>query len=292
MKSPGSIFRVGSIDLAVRQSGEGTPLIWGHSLMGSMWTEDVADLIDWGALAATARVVRYDARGHGESGGTTDARDYRWETMARDMLALAESAAVQSGAGRYVLGGISMGAATALAAAVQQPERVAGLILVLPPTAWDTRPRQAAIYRRMSLLSGLLGAAPYRLLDWLPKPVSDNPFSRLAMATVKGLAKADPRYMKATLKGAALSDMPPRSALAQLAVPTLILAWEDDKAHPVSTARALAETLPDVYGLSITTPQEQPDWTHQMSNFLESLGAKKPRRKKAKRSRTRRPATA
>ncbi len=284
MKSPGSRIRIGRIDLAVRQSGEGTPLVWGHSLMGSMWTEDIADLIDWDALSGLARIVRYDARGHGESSGTTDARDYRWETMAQDMLSLAESVATASGAGKYVLGGISMGAATALEAAVQRPDRVAGLILVLPPTAWDTRPRQAAIYRRMAMISGLLGAAPYRLLDWLPKPVSDNAFSRLALATIKGLAKANPRFMQATLKGAAMPDMPPKSKLGKLRVPTLILAWEDDKAHPVSTARALAETLPDIYKLSISGSGEQPDWTGQIVAFMASLGAPKPRRTKPKAS--------
>ena len=56
----------------------------------------------------------------------------------------AEENADEQGHARYVLGGVSMGAATALAAAVQQPGRVAGLILALPPTAWDSRPRQAS----------------------------------------------------------------------------------------------------------------------------------------------------
>jgi pimeloyl-ACP methyl ester carboxylesterase len=39
-----------------------------------------------------------------------------------------------------------MGAAVALHAAAQAPERVAGLVLVLPPTAYDTRAAQAADY--------------------------------------------------------------------------------------------------------------------------------------------------
>lgn len=287
MEAHSSVKRIGHLDLAVRQRGEGMPLVWGHSLMGSVWTEDMAGLIDWDAVAHHAEVVRYDARGHGKSAGTTEPRDYRWETLARDMLAIAESVATAGGADRYVLGGISMGAATALEAAVQQPERVAGLILTLPPTAWDTRPRQAAIYQRMSWISGLLGTAPYRLLDWLPKPSSDNSFSRLALATVKGLARANSRYMQATLKGAALSDLPPRSVLETLEVPTLILAWEGDKAHPVSTAEALAESLPDVHGLYITNPYDPPDWTQQMVEFMAAVNASQSHRKKATRSRRR-----
>jgi pimeloyl-ACP methyl ester carboxylesterase len=280
MKAPTTVKRIGNLGLAVRQAGQGMPLVWGHSLMGSMVSEDIAGLIDWEEVARHVAVTRYDARGHGQSEGTTDPRDYRWEIIAGDMLALAESAADDRGAGGYVLGGISMGAATALEAAVQAPERTAGLILTLPPTAWETRPRQAAIYRRMSWVSGALGSAPYKLLDWLPKPVSDNSFSRLALATVKGLARADSRYMQATLKGAALSDLPPRSVLETLDVPTLIMAWEGDKAHPVATAEALAESLPNTHDLIITHPQDPPDWTHHIVEFMASLSTSKARRKK------------
>jgi pimeloyl-ACP methyl ester carboxylesterase len=140
--------RFGDIELAVRQHGEGMPLVWGHSLMGSMRVDDLAALFDWEQLEQHAQVVRYDARGHGNSDGSYDPEDYRWEEMAGDMLAIADSVASTFAAGRCVLAGVSMGAATALEAATQQPDKVAGMILVLPPTAWDTRPRQAAIYRR------------------------------------------------------------------------------------------------------------------------------------------------
>lgn len=284
MNKPGYMQQFDDVELAVRQVGEGMPLVWGHSLMGSMRVDDLAGLFDWDALALHTRLVRYDARGHGCSGGSYDPQDYRWPHLARDMLALGEDSARASGCDRYILGGVSMGAATALEAAAQQPERVAGLILVLPPTAWETRPRQSAIYRRLSWVSGLLGAAPYRLLDWLPIPVRDDGRSRLALYTAKGLARANPLHVQAALRGAALSDMPDRSRLEKLQVPTLILAWEDDMAHPVSTAQALAETLPDVRGLDVVSPREQPDWTRLVSEFVGELGVvkRKPRRKRAR----------
>ena len=103
--------------------------------MGSMWVEDMAGLIDWNELARHAELIRFDARGHGNSSGSYHPRDYRWERMAEDMLAIAESVADEQGHARYALGGVSMGAATALAAAVQQPGRVAGLILACVTTA-------------------------------------------------------------------------------------------------------------------------------------------------------------
>lgn len=285
MNYPGDLQQFGDVELAVRQDGQGIPLVWGHSLMGSMRVDDLAGLFDWEALARYSRLVRYDARGHGKSGGSHDARDYRWPELAADMLAVAEAAAADSNCDRFILGGVSMGAATTLQAAVQQPERVAGIILVLPPTAWDTRPRQAAIYRRMARVSRLLGAAPFRLLDWLPIPVRDDGRSRLALYTAKGLARANPRHVQAALRGAALSDMPDQTELEQLQVPTLILAWEDDMAHPVSTAEALAETLPDVRGLDIISPHDQPDWTRLVCEFVQELG---PGKRVKGRKRTRR----
>jgi pimeloyl-ACP methyl ester carboxylesterase len=286
VKSSSNLQRYGSVELAVRRAGEGMPLVWGHGLMGSMWVEDMAGLIDWNELARHAELVRFDAWGHGSSSGSYHPRDYRWERMAEDMLAIAESVADEQGHARYVLGGVSMGAATALAAAVQQPGRVAGLILALPPTAWDSRPRQAAIYRRMAWLSGVLGAAPYRLLDWLPKPVRDDGLSRLAMATIKGLARANPRYVQAALRGAALSDMPDPSTLKALKMPTLILAWEGDTAHPMATAEALADCMPDVRALRVISREKPCEWSDSISAFMDDVGAPNKRRKKVSKRRS------
>ena len=181
----------------------------------------------------------------------------------------------------YVLARISFPGKVFISALTSLP-------LVLPPTAWDTRPRQAAIYRRMSWISGLFGAGPYRMLDWLPIPVRDDGRSRLALYTAKGLARANPLHVQAALRGAALSDMPDRAKLAKLKVPTLILAWENDMAHPVSTAEALAESLPDVRKLDVISPHDQPDWTRLVCEFLQELGsaAQKPKKKVRSRRRT------
>lgn len=285
MKNHSYLQRFGEVELAVRRQGKGIPFVWGHSLMGSMRVEDQAALWDWGDIERFAEVVRYDARGHGNSDGSYDPDDYCWDKMAGDMLAIAGSAAAANGAGRFLLGGISMGAATALEAAVQQPQQVAGLVLVLPPTAWETRPRQSAIYKRMSWVSGLLGAAPYRLLDLLPIPMRDDGRNQLAMHTMKGLARANPLHVQAALGGAARSDMANRDDLEQLQIPTLILAWEDDSAHPVSTATELAERLPDVRELVVCHPGDITQWQSSMLQFIkdiskESSSHRAPTRKK------------
>ena len=285
MKNRSYLQRFGAVELAVRRQGEGIPFVWGHSLMGSMRVEDRAGLWDWGAVERHAEVVRYDARGHGNSDGSYEPKDYCWDRLAADMLAVGTSVAGASGFARCILGGISMGAATALQAAVQQPEQVAGLVLVLPPTAWETRPRQSAIYRRLAWVSGLFGAAPYRLLDLLPIPVREDGRSQLALHTAKGLAQANPLHVQAALGGAARSDMPDKALLRQLQVPALILAWEDDAAHPVSTATELADTLLDVRGLVICHPDDISEWEPALADFVRQIAAtqavtRRPARKK------------
>jgi pimeloyl-ACP methyl ester carboxylesterase len=274
MKKHSYLQRFGNVELAVRSRGKGIPFVWGHSLMGSMLVEDRAALWDWGSIERYAEVVRYDARGHGNSDGSYNLEDYCWDHMAADMLAVADSFANSSRARRCLLGGISMGAATALQAAILQPEKVAGLVLVLPPTAWETRPRQSAVYRRMAWVSGLFGAAPYRLLDLLPIPMREDGRNQLALHTMKGLAKANPLHVQAALGGAAQSDMPDLDLLRQLQIPTLILAWEDDTAHPVSTAVELSNTLPDVRGLVVCHPGDIGDWQPALLKFVKQVAVK------------------
>ena len=67
-------------------------------------------LLDWNRMRSVARVVRYDARGHGESESTPDPDTYHWRELALDQLALADVLGIE----RYIAAGASMGCATAL----------------------------------------------------------------------------------------------------------------------------------------------------------------------------------
>jgi len=115
----------------------------------------------------------------------------------------------------------------------------------------------------------------------LPVPARRDGRSRLALSTAKGLAHANPRHVQAALRGAALSDMPERSLLAKLDVPTLILAWEDDMAHPVSTALELSETLPVLDSLVISDPADIGDWMPALRKFLKRVIASRKRKANA-----------
>ena len=270
MKASSYLQPFDGVELAVRQRGSGMPVVWGHALLGSIRVDDQADIWQWDEIEKHARLVRYDARGHGNSDGSYDASDYRWSNLAGDMLSVARS--VSAGSERYVLGGASMGCCTALEAALQAPDRVAGLVLVLPPTAWRTRRNQAGIYRRQAWVSGALGTTPYRLLRFLPAEAQmEDARRRLSLTTVRELATANPLYVQAALKGAARSDLPDTDTLRKLDMPTIIFSWEGDRTHPVSTAKILADTLPNVHSMIISESENTGDWTNKLCSFLDQL---------------------
>jgi 3-oxoadipate enol-lactonase len=231
---------VRGVRLAVDVRGSGPKLVWGHGLTSSRRREDeLGGLFGWSGLAddGTATVVRYDARGHGESGATPDPDDYRWPSLALDQWALVDAL----GLPRPVLGGASMGAATALHAALLRPDEVAGLLLVIPPTAWATRRGQAELYEAGAALVESSGVGAFvEAAAAAPVPA---PFRDLPEAPRPGPDVAED-VLPTVLRGAAASDLPAPDALRSLDVPAVVLAWAGDPGHPAATAEVLADVLP------------------------------------------------
>ena len=101
--------KIRGVDLAVTDLGTGPAFFWGHGFASC--TANEADMmLGWDRLAAHHRVIRWDARGHGQSSGTNDPADYEWENLGRDVIALADALGIES----FAIGGASMGAATVL----------------------------------------------------------------------------------------------------------------------------------------------------------------------------------
>ena len=248
--------------------GRGVPFVWGHALQCSMRADEASGVFDWSGLAPAARVIRYDARAHGESCSEQDPRGCAWESLARDMWRVADDC----GAARPVLGGASMGCATAVWAAMQHPRRVAGLVLIIPPTAWELRPRQVRSYLMMARLVRIAGRLPFRAASAiLGERVSGSPLQAIAREVIRGLATRDPRNVEAAFRGAALSDLPPIEHCARLRMPTLILAWRNDPAHPVSVATRLAEAMPNARLEVAEDDIEVRRWPESVKNFISSV---------------------
>lgn len=198
------------------------------------------------------RVLRYDARGHGNSTGSTEPSSYTWPHLADDLLALLEHVAEP---GEQVHGvGPSMGSATLLHAALLDPTRFASLTLVTPPTAWETRVAQRATYLVNADLverEGIDAFVELGLTSPIVPAMADAPRTKPAVAEA---------LLPALLRGAALSDLPSPRELAAIDAATLLLAWTDDPTHPVSTATILADTLPDTRLVVARTPYGVMAW--------------------------------
>jgi pimeloyl-ACP methyl ester carboxylesterase len=254
------------VEIAIRDDGDGLPFFWGHGLVSSMEEEDRFIVMDFARLARRHRVIRWDARGHGLSGGKVVPEDYRWDNLGRDLIALAD----EIGVDRFVAGGVSMGAATALHAAIQAPRRVVGLVAMLPPTAYNTRDEQADLYRAGAVLIERLGLEPYlEQLRNLPPPKILADFGE----RFTPVPRVSGELMPSVLRGAATSDLPPENAVRAISSPALLLPWVGDDGHPMSTAERLLELLPDVQIHVAHHLRDVATWTDRIDAFLTPLAA-------------------
>jgi pimeloyl-ACP methyl ester carboxylesterase len=99
-------------------SGPAVVLAHGFLMDQSMFDPQVA------TLAPEVRVVRWDARGHGQTGW--DGEPFTYWDLASDAIALLDHLGLE----RAILGGMSQGGFVALRAALTRPERVKGLVLI------------------------------------------------------------------------------------------------------------------------------------------------------------------
>ena len=253
--------------IATRLSGEGPALVWGHGLMSSMTHEDACAVFDWGRLSTCMQLLRYDAKGHGDSEVSENSDDFLWQRLAQDLL----EAAADKGIERFTAGGRSMGCGTALFAGLQAPERVKKLVLVNPPTAGKMRASRMEVYNRMAQLIKKRGvdslvqmvkafpSTPSWLLEEKPE------LTELQAASLQKFAGND---LIAILQGTIKSDFPDMDVLTSLDIPTLILAWTDDPIHPLESARRLDDLLPESKLIIASTWTEVKAWTQHVIDFV------------------------
>jgi 3-oxoadipate enol-lactonase len=251
---------VRGVRIAYDDIGTGPLIVRLHGLTGSRVADDVTGAFDADHLArAGHRVVRYDARGHGRSGGEKVESDYAWPNLADDLLALLGVL----GADRPVSGvGASMGTATLLHAVTRAPDRFDRLVLTCPPTAWVSRAAQAGVYRAGALFVERNGKEAFvRGMRAQPRPpvLAEVPESPIDI---------DEALLPIVMRGAASSDLPAPDAIAGIRAPTLILAWDGDPGHPVDTAERLHDLIPGSTLHVARTPEEVKTWGDRTAGFL------------------------
>ena len=111
--------------LAVDDAGEGRPVVLLHGLTA---TRRYVVMGSKSLQKSGHRVVAYDARGHGESEPAPAPDAYGYECLAADLIDVLDSLGLE----RAVLAGASMGAHTAIRLTLEEPDLVAGLVLITP----------------------------------------------------------------------------------------------------------------------------------------------------------------
>lgn len=256
-------------ELDADRSGRGPTLVWGHGLTSSRAGEDAFPLVDWALVREGADVLRYDARGHGESAFTDDPDDYAWSALAHDQLELCDALDIN----RAIGGGASMGAATALHVATTAPARVRALVLMIPPTAWETRAAQAGVYGQMADVIDAAGVEPLIVASADVAPpdpfLADGGWKERRAETLRS---ADPVRLAGVFRGATGADLPDRDAVAAIECPTLILAWSGDPGHPVSSAEQLHDLIDGSSMHVASTLAQLETWTDRMIDFIAEVG--------------------
>jgi pimeloyl-ACP methyl ester carboxylesterase len=223
----------GGLRLRAVEVGAGVPLIWSHGLLSS---KEVS-LQTLGA-AHGYRVVAFDQRGHGESCPLSAPEDARLACFASDLLLIADAFEISRG----IYCGESMGAATALRYAIDNPNRVKALLIDRPAfgsAGYETGIDWAAEADRLDALG---------IDRWMEDSLQDLPIgtrARINERYQRHWQTHEPTSIATIFRALPDWHLPEPASLAKLDVPVVVRAWEGDPIHPLALAEELVSTLPE-----------------------------------------------
>lgn len=234
---------MGEVELAVEEAGEGPVIVLVHGLTATRrYVVHGSRLLE----RSRHRVLAYDARGHGDSSPAPDARSYEYADLVGDL----ENVLEERGIERAVLVGASMGAATALALAVERPDRVEALVQVTPAHLGLPQEDPRALARWDALADALERDGVEGFMRAYGDPPVADRFKGLILQAIRQRIE---RHRHPEAVAAALRVVPRSrafdgpAALEEVDAPTLVVASRDelDPEHPLTVAEAYVERIPD-----------------------------------------------
>lgn len=249
--------KVNGIDLNFELSGSATgPAVVLHHPLAtnlSSWDELTA------ALNSRYRVLRLDARGHGQSDAPKGA--YTFETLARDVVDLMTSCGIEKAS--FV--GLSMGGMVGQYLGLLHPDRFHNLCLVstssrIPAEAksiWEQRIANAPA-------QGMAAQVEAALQRWVsPRALKDDP-ALVKRLTAMIVATPVDGYVGWCH---AISGLDVTDRLGAIKSPTRVIVGELDPATPVAASQAIHAAIPGsdlvvVPGVSHMLHNEEPELFH------------------------------
>lgn len=208
------------------------------------------------SLAGRFRVIRMDARGHGESAPTPPDAPLSIADLGRDVLAVLDSLGVE----QVDLAGISLGGMTAMWLAAHHPHRVRRLVLVCT-SAHPGRPDSWRERADTVRADGMAAVADAVVARWLTadRRARDPELT----AYLRGLLVSTDAETYAQCCEV-LAELDLRADLAQIVAPTLVIAGDQDEALPPAHSDQIAALIPAAVRVDISPAAhipavEQPD---------------------------------
>jgi pimeloyl-ACP methyl ester carboxylesterase len=261
------IFKRDGVIFRGRDTGQGPGLLFQHGLTG-----DEAQVADVAPVQGFRRLT-LECRAHGTSTAGSS-KTFSIPQFADDVLAFADSRGVE----KFVVGGISMGAAIALRIAVVAPQRVQALVLARPAWTWQAAPDNMQVFQEIA--------------DFAEKADPEG-FSK--SATAKHFKKHAPDNLASFLKIFDRADLPTTAELLRhisasgpdvtkaqvkaIKVATLVLANKADLVHPMAHAETLATTIPHAIFIELAPKATQRElhlnqFRQALNDFLQQQGNK------------------
>lgn len=209
---------------------EGAPWLVLSNSLGTtldMWAPQMPALLQY------FRVLRYDTRGHGQSG--IPVGPYAIDQLGNDVIALMDAL----GIARAHFCGLSMGGMTGIWLGIHQPSRFDRLVLcntsarIGPPELWNAR-----IAKVNS--EGMASIVPAVIERWFT-PAFQQRAPQQVEQVRRMLLNTDPAGYTANC--AAVRDMDLRDGVATIRAPALVIAGKHDKATPPEDGKLVAERI-------------------------------------------------
>ena len=204
-------------------AGDGVPVVLLHPGVGDsrVWDPVMPE------LSARHRVVRYDVRGYGRSAAPT--AEF---SLLEDLVVVLD----QLGLERALVVGCSMGGGTAIGLALEQPERVLGLLLLcpgLPGFPWPEEPELDAEADALRATRDVDGMVRLGLRLWAAAGDDDAAVAQLRAAVPAWFDQSE--YLK--------PDPPVYDRLTEVQAPSVVLVGDKDRPILAAVAGATAARI-------------------------------------------------
>lgn len=239
---------------------EGLPVLVFSNSLGTnlhMWDPQVEE------FTKHFRVLRYDTRGHGQSGVTPG--PYSIEQLSTDVIRLLDALQVE----RTHFCGLSMGGTTGMFLAACSPDRFHKMVLCNTSPKFGTPETWNA--RIQAVQSGGMKAVANGVIERWLTPGFRSSHAKETQTLLAMLESANPQGYVANC--AAVRDADMRMVLGKIRVPALVLAGTQDPSATPADGHFLADNIPgakyvELAAAHISNVEAREDFNREVLKFL------------------------